>query len=291
MRKLFLCVLSGWLLAFQPALAVEFTYFLASGTRIEAPENAVDDMIIGADATITIGADGAITGDGTMTFRLMQPCRWFPPEPVDAFNCRIDGVSDGAFTVSGQVVEWIHRHDDDNPLKDAIFEYADARASERPDYAPYRIRLQLTPAALPTEHLTFWGFSNGGTQSRSTGAATIGMHVSGLFGGPFELLAVPLLARVRVPENAQTFIYEGNYEGGTPVRAFGNAYLDEAPGPAQTDPNVYLQHWLEGPAPRNFTAQELQAMAEAAENAEQQHDARTEALLQHLMETREGPAQ
>ncbi len=212
MHKLFHCVLSGWLLTFQPTQAVEFTYFLASGTRIEAPESAVDDMIIGADATITIGADGAITGDGTMTFRLMQPCRWFPPEPVDAFNCRIDGVSDGAFTVSGQVVEWIHRHDDDNPLKDAIFEYADARASERPDYAPYRIRLQLTPTALPTEHLTFWGFSNGGTQSRSTGAATIGMHVSSLFDGPFELLAVPLLARVRVPENARTFIYEGNYE-------------------------------------------------------------------------------
>lgn len=290
MRKLFLCVLSGGLLAFQPAQAVEFSYYLASGTRIEAPENAVDDMIIAADAAIAIREDGTITGGGTMTFRLMQPCRWFPPDPVDAFNCRIDGVSDGAFTVSGQVVEWIHRHDDDNPLKDAIFEYADARASERPDYAPYRIRLQLTPTAWPAEHLTFWGFSNGGTQSRSTGAATIGMHVSGLFGEPFELLAAPITTQVHVPENARTFIYEGNYEGGTPVRAFGNLYLGEEPGPARTDPDVYLQHWLEGPAPRAFTAEELQAMAEAAENADQQHDARTEALLEHLMQTRESPS-
>ncbi len=176
-----LCATTG-----TAAAATEFTYVLTGGTSVIAYENAARSMAIDTTGELHIDALGQITGQGTMTFLWMRHCEWQPPVPVDDANCRIDNISDGAFSIAGKVLETLHRHDDDTPLKGAIFAFADAKAEgERSGYAPYRISLTLTATSLPEEHLTFWGFSNGSTASRTTGAATLGVLVSGLFDRPF----------------------------------------------------------------------------------------------------------
>ena len=256
------------------ATATEFNYVLTGGTSIIAYENAARSMVIDTSGEMHIDAAGAISGTGTMTFIWMRPCEWAPPVPVDDVNCRIDGVRDGAFSISGSVLETVHRHDDDNPLKDAIFAFADEKAvGERPGYAPYRISLTLTPTALPEENLTFWGFSNGGTASRTTGAATLGMLVAGLFDQPFELIALNSEAGVSVPGDGHKHSFTGLYDRGTVVRGIGTVMLssiDRQWLPSKTDPWVYLQHWADGPAEREWSQAEQDAMATYEETGVQE---------------------
>lgn len=251
------------------SFATEFTYVLTGGVSVMAYENAAQYMIIDASSTLNIDDKGGISGEGTLTYIYMRACEWEAPVPVDEFNCRIEGVLDGAFSISGEVLETIHRHDDENPLKDAIFEYADARASERPDYAPYRLSITLTPTGNLREKLVFWGLSSGKIERRRTGAATLGVFSSGLFDTPIELIALNAESSVSVPNNGHIYQSTGLYDAGTPVRGTGQIALTSLARdwlPSRTAFHVYLSSWVEGPDNRKLEPFELDAIADYAEN-------------------------
>ncbi len=126
-----------------------------------------------------------------------------------------------------------------------------------------RIRFQLQPGALPQEQLTFWGFSTGATEYRTTGAATLGVMSSGIFSNPFEIVAVSPGTDIAGLEGRNIHFFKGAYSGGTPVVAEGHVALVDADWsavPAGTDPAVYLMHWSEGPADRPFSEHEQAAI-------------------------------
>ncbi len=250
-------------------VATEFTYVLTGGVSVMAYENAAQYMIVDVSSTLNIDDAGEISGEGTLTYIHMRACAWEAPKPVDEFNCRIEGVVDGSFSISGEVLETIHRHDDENPLKDAIFEYADARASKRPDYAPYRLSITLTPTKNLEEKLVFWGLSSGNIERKRTGAATLGVFSSGLFDTPIELIALNAESSVSVPNNRHVYQSTGLYDAGTPVRGTGQIALTSMKRdwlPSQTASHVYLSSWVEGPDERELEPFELDAIADYAEN-------------------------
>lgn len=250
------------------AQAQEFTYVLTGSASVSAPENAVAEITIDVTGEMTITAEGAISGGGTLTYLYARKCAWKAPDGSINNNCRLDSVTDGSFTIGGEVLEWIHRHDDANPLKDAIFAFADAKASERPDYAPLTISLVLTPEAMPAEHLRIWGLSGGNEVDRDTGAAEAGIWVSGAFGEPFELIALNTEAKVAVPEDAHKRSFVGHANPGTPVTAFGQLMLSSIARhwlPSATDPMVYISNWADAPD-RDFTSDEQEAIDAYAED-------------------------
>lgn len=261
--------------------SAEFDYVLTGGVSVVANENAVNTMIVDVTSTLHIDEAGVISGEGTLTYLFMNPCAWEAPKPVDENNCRIEGVQDGAFSISGSVVESVHRHDDDNPLKDAVFEYADARASERADYAPYRLSITLTPVSLPEENLAFWGLSTSNIEQRTTGAATLGILASGLFDHEFEMIALNAESEILVENNANVHDFSGYYASGTLVKALGQVALTSLSRdwlPDQTDPYVYLSTWIEGPDDRPLS--EAETLAIAAYENEGMDDTRADIVEQ-----------
>lgn len=245
--------------------AADIPYVLSGAIQIGAAENAVDEMVVGINARVSVSDTGAVTGTGTLVYLKMTGCEWESPHPGGSPSpwCRTDGVEDGTFTLSGEVLETVHRHDEDNSYRDAAFALADAFTSERPGYAPLRIRFQLQPGTLPQEQLTFWGFSTGATEYRTTGAATLGVMSSGIFSKPFEILAVSPGADIPGLEGRNIHYLKGAYSGGTPVVAEGHVALvnaDWASVPAATNPAVYLMHWSEGPADRPLSEHEQAAI-------------------------------
>lgn len=246
------------------------SYALAGVVHVHAAENAVSEMLIGLYGRVDVAADGTVTGEGVAIYDWMEACSWTPPYPDNAPPpyCRIDGVTDARFTITGRVAEYVHRRDDDNPLKDGVFALADAMAPARLDYAPLRLELTLALDGALTEQLAFWGFSQPEVQWHDTQAATLGVLVSGLFGAPFEIApiaAVPVedTAQGRAVVAARQFSAEGRYDGGTPVGAAGSVGfvpLDPATLPTAANPWTYLQHWVEGPEVREFSAEELAAI-------------------------------
>jgi hypothetical protein len=251
------------------AEAVEFRYVLTGGTSVYSTENAVKLMTIDMSGEFVIDDAGNISGDGSLTYLYMQKCAWQPPLPVDDHNCQIQGVQDGSFSITGNVIETVHRLDDDNPLKDAIFAFADEKASERPGYAPYRLSLTVSPTGLIAENLALWGFSDGQVQNRSTGAAALGLLVSGVFDTPFELIALNSESEQPVPNDAHRHTFNGVYDQGTWITATGNLMLSSIDRnwlPSATDPAVYVSDWLAPPPDRDFTQAELDIMEDYAEN-------------------------
>ena len=249
----------------------QVVYPFVGVVQIAAPENAVSAIYVGLYGTLSVLADGSITGGGAVIYDAMAACAWEPPQPYGetAPYCNIEGVVDAGFSVSGLVVDTIHRHDDDNPLKDHIFALADAHSDARLDYAPLRVRLTLTLDGRLVEHLSFWGFSEPGAQPGQTHAATLGVLVSGLFDSEFEIAPIGMTPLPDSPDAvaiaaARQYFSEGAYHGGTPVTAAGSVgFIDTDPArlPTETNPWVYLQHTVAPIGERALTSDELAAMA------------------------------
>lgn len=222
------------------------SYALTGVVHLFAAENAVSEMLVGLYGRVDVDADGLVSGSGVVIYDYMVRCAWEPPHPEDTAPpyCRIDGVSDARFTVDGTVAEYVHRHDDDNPLKDGVFALADAMSTERLDYAPLRLEITLTLDGTLSENLAFWGFSQPGVQAHPTEAATLGVLVSGLFGNPFEIAPIAMVPIEDTPDAvaiaaARQFSAQGRYAGGTPVSAAGSvgfAAIDPARLPTATAP-------------------------------------------------------
>ena len=256
-----------------PANAQEFTHVLTGGTNIIAYENAVEAVIVDMSGELVISADHTINGDGTLTYIYMQKCAWEAPDASLANNCRVIDVKDGTFTITGAVLETIERDDDDNPLKDAIFELADAKASAPQDNVPYKISLTLSPATLPAEVLEIWGLAGGNIVTRETGAGTLGLLASGAFDQPFELLVLNSETTLDVPGNAHRHSFAGTYNSGTLVHAWGQVMLSSIDRnwlPSATDPWVYLstwadEEWADAPPEHPLTEEEIKSLDEYAD--------------------------
>ncbi len=250
------------------------SYPLAGAVELMAGENAVDHIVLGLYGAVDVAADGSVSGNGVVIYTYMAPCEWAPPYP-DRYAppyCRIDGVIDAAFSVTGRVIDEVHRHDDDNVFKDHIFALADAHAPERLDYAPLTLELTLTLEGAPAELLAFWGFADPVVQPGRTEAATGGLHVSGLFGAPFQISPMALVPVAddesgAAIADARQYLSQGSYSGGTPLTAVGSiGFLDIDPAllPQATDPMVYLQYETtapEGTPPRELSDAEAAAIA------------------------------
>ncbi len=250
-------------LATAPLYASDFTYALGGQTLINADENAIKYMIVGSRGRIVISQEGTITGDGAGVCNYMSPCQWQAPVQGDDYNCVTLSVVVGSFVVSGEGLDWVHRHDDENLLKDAIFAYADANASERPDYAPYRISLTLTPTGQTAENSVYWGLSGGNVEDHATGASALGLFSSGLFDTSFALVALPMEFTFLSQAQPHMHDYSGTYQGGTPVGTRGHVGLTvgvESTLPWQTDPEVYEQHWSLPAGSTEFSPNELEGM-------------------------------
>lgn len=279
----------------------QVVYPLVGTAQVFAPENAVAGLYLGLYGTVTVLADGTVTGGGAIIYDRMEPCAWEPPEPdgTSAPYCNIEGVVDAAFTVTGTVQETVHRHDSDNPFKDGVFTLADAHSGERLDYAPLRLRLTLHFEGRLAERLAFWGFSQSGIEFRDTEAAMLGVLVSGLFEQEFEIVPIGMAPLEDGPgaeaiTAARQHFSEGDYGGGTPLSAAGSVGfvdIDPARLPTATNPWVYLQHAVEPAGERPLSEAELAAIADhRAGNGPDAHDFDRDILDGGLQELAEGLA-
>lgn len=279
----------------------QVVYPLVGTMQVYAPENAVSGLQLGLYGSVQVMADGSVTGGGVIVYVGMEPCGWQPPEPdgTSAPYCNIEGVVDAAFTVTGTVLETVHRHDDDNPLKDGVFALADAHSAERLDYAPLRLSLTLQFEGRLAERLAFWGFSRSGIEFRDTEAAMLGALVSGLFATPFEIVPIAMTPLDEGPDAetiaaARQHFSAGDYGGGTPLSAAGSVGfvdIDPARLPTATNPWVYLQHAVEPAGERPLSEAELAAIADyRAGNGPDAHDFDRDILDGGLQELAEGLA-
>lgn len=262
------------LIPIKKANAEGIPYVLSGAIKVQATENAVGQMVVGLSAKITAHEDGSVTGKGFITYLQMEACSWAPPHPEGSPSpwCRIDNVEDGSFKILGEVLETVHRHDDDNPLKDSIFALADKNTKHRPGYAPSRISLNLQAGKLPKELLTFWGFSTAKTEYRSTGAAALGLLSSSGFNKTFELTPIAPGTNVKGLKGQNVHLFSGKYKGGTPVNAEGRIALIDADISTLkqgTNPVVYLSHWNEAIAERPLTPLEVEAIEDRNSMLEQ----------------------
>ena len=256
---------------------VQLTYSFGAFVKVTAVENAASQMYLGLWAPLKVYADGTVRGEGVIRYETIRPCEWQPPHPENgsAPYCRIDRLQDGQFSIEGSVVERVHRHDEDNPIKDMLFTYADTRSKERLGYAPSKLRLKLSLKSRPGEHLSLWGFSNVNVEQRKTGGAELGLLVSNLIEKEFEITPIP--TDLSITDGADLtgvnqYVFSGSYKGGTLVSGNGSAFfsLYEANQlPKATDPRIYYVHEDKSPKPRPFTAEELKAIEDYKENGYQ----------------------
>lgn len=272
--KLPALLLLGSVLSPVPAgaeqLAAPISYSLGGLVEVTAHENAASKMLMGLWARLEVAQDGSVTGTGIIRYESVAPCEWRPPEPNNGKSpyCRIDELVDGSFKVTGELLETIHRHDDDNPLKNALFDLADKNTDARPGYAPSRLRLRLEMDRQPRELLSLWGFSTPTVQQSYTGAATLGLLSSGGFGTDFEIS--PISTNFDANSNggepvfaARQHVFRGRYQGNTPVISSGSYFFVELSAddlPKGTHPGMYLSQEDNSPEPREFSENEIAAM-------------------------------
>ena len=193
-----------------------------------------------------------------------------PPEPDNGTlpYCRIDELIDGSFTISGKVRDTLHRRDDENPLKAGIFELADSYGNPRLGYAPSRRTLTLTLDRQPREVMSLWGLSTPAVSESVTGAATLGLLSSGVFGKEMEISPIstnhsPADAFLDDIISARQYQFAGTYAGNTPISGKGSLFfvaLDPDRLPDATNRSIYLVHDDNSPSPRIFDDSELKAI-------------------------------
>ncbi|MEZ5666897.1 MAG: hypothetical protein R3F55_05595 [Alphaproteobacteria bacterium] len=277
----------------------QIVYPLAGLVQVAAPENAVAGMVMALYGTVTVTADGRVSGEGVIVYAQMDACAWQPPVPDRESTpyCTIETVVDGAFSVTGSVVATVHRHDADNPFRDGVFALADAHADARLDYAPLTLNLTLAVEREPVERLALWGFSQPGIQPGATQAAALGLHVSGLFGTAFDIVPIAMVpladdAGAAAIAAARQFASAGTYAGGTPLSASGSlGFVDVDPAglPTATNPWVYLQHAAAPAGARPLSEPELAAIeAYLAGDGPVAHDADRDMLAGGVQELAEG---
>ncbi|MCB1521161.1 MAG: hypothetical protein KDJ37_11390 [Hyphomicrobiaceae bacterium] len=269
-----------------PALAEDpveagMTYSLGGIVDVLATEHAVDRMKMGLWASLSIDPNGAVSGTGVIRFETANPCHWAPPNPAmgQALHCRIDDLVDGRFTVSGEVLETVHRHDEDNVLKNAIFELTDKLNTTRFGYAPLRMKLKLALTTPTGERLSLWGFSKPTVEKRNTGASLLGLLSAKLFDREFEIspIAWNNKSTSAATAKARYHHFNGTYQGGTPVAASGSIFFVDVRAsdlPVRTDRKIFLvKDDLSpnaGSVPRPFTEAEDRAIKQYTETGSQQ---------------------
>lgn len=261
------------------AIAQNIAYTLSGSIHVQSEENAAARMIVDIAGQVLIGPDGEIGGQGHLTYLWMEPCGWVPPEPENGIwpHCRITGVNDGSFAITGSVLESLHRHDTDNPLTEAVFAFADEYSDGRVDYAPSQIELQLWPQELPGESLLLWGFSDGGMELRGTNGAVLGLAGSTIFDAPIQITALPAGAA----GGAEMALFEGAYQGGSPAYGRGGISLVDFPYdllPHATDPAVWNATWPPGVEPPAEDLATWEEMLEATTQPDSREDVREEVL-------------
>ena len=257
--------------------AAQLTYSFGAFVKVTAVENAASQMYIGLWAPLEVKADGTVSGKGVVRYETIRPCEWQPPEPSNgaAPYCRIDHLRDGSFTIQGSVVESVHRHDDENNLKNMLFSYADTRSKERLGYAPSKLRLKLSLKSKPGETLSLWGFSNLNVEQRTTGAAELGLLVSNLFEKEFDIVPIPTSVGMKYGADLQKsnqYIFSGKYNGGTLVSGNGSAFftlLDAKNLPKKTDQRIYYVHEDKSPKKRPLSVEETKSIEDYKENGYQ----------------------
>lgn len=242
----------------MPAVAdtPQVVYPLIGVVDVHSGENAVGRLQLGLYGTVEVAADGSLSGGGAVVYTWMAACEWTPPNPRDteAPWCRIDGVSDAAFTVSGSVLDTVHRHDTDNPLTADVFVLADNHTADRLDYAPLTLDVTIGFEGALAEHLSYWGFSTPNIEARDTEIGQLGALVSGMFDAPFQVSAV-------AGANVGT-VRRGNFAPSptTAYAMFGFVDVDPATLPTATDPWVYLQYPDNAPEERPLSEAEWAAV-------------------------------
>lgn len=254
----------------DPLLEAPLKYSLGGLVEVSARENATSTLLMGLWARLDVTADGSVSGNGIVRYESAAPCRWAPPEPDNGAPpyCRIDELIDGSFTVSGKVLETLHRHEDENPLKEGVFELADSHTNPRLGYAPSRMTLKMTLDRQPREVLSLWGFSTLAASESITGAAALGLLSSGVFGQEIEISPIstnhsPASRFLDDVINARQYQFEGTYPGNTPISGKGSLFfvaLNPDQLPDATDRAMYLVHEDNSPRPRMFTDSELKAI-------------------------------
>lgn len=290
-------LLFGTALSSVPAvadqLAEPISYSLGGLVEITARENAASKMLMGLWARIEVAENGSVTGEGIIRYESAAPCQWRPPEPNNgkAPYCRIDELVDGNFKVTGELLETVHRHDDENPLKNAIFDLADKNTDTRPGYAPSRLRLRLEMDRQPRELLSLWGFSTPNVQQSYTGAATLGLLSSGGIGTDFEITPISTDFDANSDGGEPVFVarqhvFGGRYQGNTPVISSGSYFFVELSAdqlPRATHPGMYLSQEDNAPKPRDLSESEIAAMEAYQENGYQPPSRLDEVELESLL--------
>lgn len=257
--------------------SISLTYSFGALVKVVAAENAASTMYLGLWAPLQVHSDGRVFGEGVISYEQINPCAWRPPHPENggAPYCRIDKLHDGRFKVTGEVVEWVHRHDEDNKLKNMIFAYADSLSKTRLGYAPLKLRLKVSMISKPQEALSFWGFSTPTIEERKTGAGELGLHASNLLERAFEIAPIPTDTAITGGadlKGAHQFMFSGNYKGGTPLSGNGSAFFLNSSAdklPASTDTRIYHVHEDKSPKPRTFSDDEMKAIEDYKKNGYQ----------------------
>lgn len=264
-----------------PAIEIQkpkLSYSLGALVKVSATENAASQMFVGLWAPLHVYPDGSVRGEGVVRYENIDACKWQPPHPDNgaAPYCRIDHLSDGRFTISGSVVTRVHRHDDENDIKDIVFSYADERSSTRLGYVPTKLKLKFSMIKKPSEQLSLWGFSKDNLEKRTTGAAELGLLVSNLFDKEFEIAPIPTDGKITHGvdlQHSNQYFFEGNYSGGTPVSGHGSVFFSRFKAsnlPKKTDPRIYYVHEDKSPKPRVFTLEEKKAIEDYKKHGYQQ---------------------
>lgn len=257
------------------AAASPVVHVYSFGGKLHAfsTEHAVASTVLGFWAPLKIHADGTVSGTGAITYEWALPCKWEAPAPVDGNNCTLIGVTDGAFTVSGRVLETVHRHNEDHPYKDAAFELLDFHAGDdandldRAGEAPLTLALTMAPTALPGEHLKIYGLSGGNVEERAGGMSALAMDGSNAFFREFTILAIANTSTAG--GDLEQFRSAGRYRHGAEVfgtGVFSLYMIDPSRLPGRSSPSLLADHEDGAPVPRELLDYEQKAIEAYEEN-------------------------
>lgn len=152
--------------------------------QVSVPDNAASSMIGVMGGTVEVSPDGTVSGEGTIAYAHIDPCFAIPPHPDDGPSpyCELTGVTDGSFTISGEVSAWTGRGDAvDQAIMASLEQWS--TDSDRP---PRTLKLGFALETTPMEHMNLWGYKRGKFPAR-TGGLAVALGEAGVFDAPFEV--------------------------------------------------------------------------------------------------------
>ncbi len=227
----------------QPAMA-ENKHSFGGLVAVEQKLEALSNIVVGLWGTLTIDADGQVTGGGIIRYEGVTPCKWTPPAPENGAppHCQVKNLFDGEFSIVGSTFNnrssIYHRQ----VLSEMVAGTNTQTTKEIDANEPIPLQLELKMDVAPKEILDIWGLSDGSTKTRETNVAQGGLLVSTLFDGPF---VIGLNDKAQVPTRHE---FQGFYTGAWPISAGGAVYFMDIPPeklPKETDYQVFLNAGVE----------------------------------------------